>query len=157
MVSNSKLFHLLVITNRHVILHWKTSPTGQSIEPSVESCSQIGREINSPCTCGPLAPLSGCAVTQARSSTLGCVAFRWPPDDDEPLLPLTRCGRGLVCRLRLRVRRGLEDCGEDIGRPNSASASVSLQRANVDEEGPTKLLRGGRPSLWSFISLFSKF
>jgi hypothetical protein len=79
MIPNSKLFHLLVITNRHVIPHWKASPTGQSIESTVESYSQIGREINSPCTCGPLAPLSGCAATQARSSTLGCVAFRWPP------------------------------------------------------------------------------
>lgn len=165
MAPNSNLFHLLV-TNRHVIPHWKISPTGESIESSVESYSQIGRKINSPCTCGPLAPLSGCAATRARSSTLGCVAFRWPPGQPpaptraSAPVPLTRCGRGLVCRLRLRVRTNTEVCHCGRGwnqRTNSGWASVSLQRSNVNEEGLTMLLRGGRPSFLSFIKVYFKF
>ena len=88
MVPNSNLFHLIV-TNRHTFPHRKISPTGQSIESSVESYSQIRREINSPCTSGPAAPLSGCAATQARSRTLGFVAFRWPPG--RATRPTSRC------------------------------------------------------------------
>jgi hypothetical protein len=151
MVPNSNLFHLIV-TNRHTIPHRKVSPTGQSIESSVESYSQISRQINSPCTCGQPAPLSGCAAMQARSHTRIRrlpLAPRACHPSDEPLLPLTSCGRGwsAVCD----CRRGLEGCGEETGRPNSAWASVSLQRSNVNDEGPTSYCVEVGPVLFCFL------